>query len=213
MNIGILGSGTVGQQLGLGFAKLGHSVKIGTRDPAKLKDWLSQAGPKASAGSFEEAAHFGEVIVLATLWAATESVIKSAQPVNFEGKVVIDVTNPLDVSKGSPPGLASSPGSSGAERVQKWLPRAKVVKAFNTISAFIMCSPKREEGVPDLFIAGDDPAAKKLVSDFAVKWGWGSVVDLGGLPAAYLLEAFAMLWITYGFRNNNWTHAFKLLKK
>jgi hypothetical protein len=213
MKIGILGSGTVGQQLGLGFARLRHDVRIGTRDPGKLNDWLKEIGKRGSVGSFEETAKFGEAVLLCTTWMGTENAINMAGKKNFSGKVVIDVTNPLDFSQGVPPKFVATLGNSGGEQVQRWLPDAKVVKAFNTIGNAIMCNPKREEGVPDLFIAGNDEAAKKKVADFAEKWGWASVVDMGDISQAYWLETFAMLWIHYGFKFNNWTHAFKLLRK
>jgi 8-hydroxy-5-deazaflavin:NADPH oxidoreductase len=209
----ILGSGDVAQQLGFGFLKLGHTVKLGTRSSGKLADWKSKAGNDASIGTFEEAAQFGEIILLATLWVGTEDAIRLAGPKNFDGKIVVDVTNPLDFTQGVPPRFSATPGNSGGERVQKWLPKAKVVKAFNTISAYIMCNPKREEGVPDLFIAGNDPLAKKEIAGFAEKWGWASVVDMGNIAQSIWLETFAMLWIHYGFKYNNWTHAFKLLRK
>src|SRR5512135_1163196 len=96
MNIGILGSGPVGQNLGLGFARDGHRVKIGTRHPKKLSGWLSQAGKNASVGSFEEAAKFGEMLVFCVKWTGAENAIKLAGKGNFAGKTVIDVTNPLD---------------------------------------------------------------------------------------------------------------------
>lgn len=213
MKIGILGSGVVGQQLGNGFIKLGHSVVIGTRDTAKLDEWKKSAGNKGAAASFAEAAKAGELIVLATKWEGTEAALKAAGAGHFQDKIVMDVTNPLDFSQGVPPRFTAAPGDSGGERVQKWLPRSKVVKAFNTISAFIMCSPRRQEGVPDLFIAGNDTAAKKTVGDFALKWGWASVVDMGDISQSFWLETFAMLWIHFGFKNNHWTHAFKLLRK
>lgn len=209
MKIGILGSGTVGQQLGIGFIKLGYDVKIGTRDKSKLDEWIKNN--KGSVGSFEDAANFGEVIVLAISGSGTESAINLAKKENFENKIVIDVTNPLDHSK-MPPGLTSSFGNSAAEQIQRLLPKSKVVKAFNTISAYMMCNPKREEGDPDLFIAGNDEG-KEFVTKIAKEWGWKGVHDLGDLSNSYWLETFAMFWIVYGFKNNHWTHAFKLLKK
>ena len=108
MRIGILGSGDVGQVLGAGFAKLGHTVKMGTRNPGqdKIKAWIAKAGPGASAGTFAEAASFGEVVVLCTLWSGTEEAIRLAEPKNLAEKVVIDATNPLDFSAGGPPKLA-----------------------------------------------------------------------------------------------------------
>lgn len=212
MNIGILGSGVVGQQLGIGLVKLGHSVKIGTRDTSKLNDWLQGAGENASAGSFAETAAFGEAIILATSWAGTFEALKLAGAQNFTGKVVVDVTNPLDFSAGAPPKMATTPAKSASQMIAEVLPGAKVVKAFNTISAFIMINAPREEGVPQHFVAGDEEG-KALVTEWSLKWGWSEVIDLGGLEQGFLLEAFAQLWIVYGFKNNNWTHAFKLLKK
>lgn len=213
MKIGIIGSGIVGQQLGNGFIKLGHQVKIGTREEAKLVEWKNSAGENAGTGSFQDAALFGEVIVIATNWAGTMNAIKLAGVENFSNKIVIDVTNPLDFSQGVPPKFAVALGSSGGEQIQNMLQGARVVKAFNTISAFIMVNAPREEGVPDLFIAGNDKEAKAFVNDVALQWGWGSVIDIGDISQSFFLEAFAHLWIIYGFKNNNWTHAFKLLKK
>lgn len=213
MNIGIIGSGIVGQQLGLGFIKLGHEVKVGSRDASKLVEWEKNAGEKASKGSFEGAAKFGEVIILATSWSGTQNAISISGKENFNGKVVIDVTNPLDFSEGAPPKFAVELGNSGGEQVQNWLPNSKVVKAFNTISAYTMCNPELEEGAPDLFIAGNDDEAKKTVSSYADKWGWANIVDLGDISQSYWLETLAMLWINFAFKNNQWTHAFKLLRK
>lgn len=213
MKIGIIGSGMVGQQLGLGFIKLGHSVMIGTRDQSKLSDWKKEAGNSAKTGSFDEAAKYGEIIVLATFWAGTENAISLAGKDNFKNKIVIDVTNPLDFSKGTPPRMDASYGNSGGERVQKWLPESKVVKAFNIINAYVMHSPKREEGDPDLLIAGNDDEAKKEVTDIAKKWGWKSIIDMGDISNAYWLEALTMIWVNYAFKTNQWSHAFKLLKK
>lgn len=213
MKIGILGSGNVGQQLANGFLRTGHEIKIGTRDAVKLNDWLKTSEAKAGVGSFGEAANFGDAIVLATSWAGTENAITLAGKVNFKNKIVIDVTNPLDFSNGNLPKLDSALGHSAGEKIQSWLPDSKVVKAFNTISAFIMVNPKLEDGNPDLVIAGNDPAAKSTVAGFAKGFGWQNVIDIGDISQSYLLEAFAMLWIVFGFKNNHWTHAFKLLMK
>jgi predicted dinucleotide-binding enzyme len=211
--IGILGSGMVAQSLGNGFLAAGHEVKLGTRDTAKLAEWLHAAGPKASVGSFEEAAKFGELLCVATKWEGTRNAISMAGKQNFAGKTVIDVTNPLEFgAEGTPPKLAFGYPDSAGAKVQALLPDAKVVKAFNTISANRMCNAKFEEGTGDLFICGNDAAAKKTVSDIAAGWGW-SVSDIGGIEESYLLEALAMVWIRYGFLNNHWTHGFRLLKK
>jgi predicted dinucleotide-binding enzyme len=216
MKIGIIGSGMVAQQLGLGFIKSGHDVKIGTRNPDKLKDWQNQAGVKASVSSFSDAARFGDFIVLATLWAndATKNAIEMAGKGNFGGKTVMDVTNPLlfDV-QGQPPRPAIGYPESGGALIQSWIPEAKVVKAFNIVTAYYMANPKLEEGTPDMFIAGDHSDAKETVRKIAAGWGWNSVIDIGGIEQSYLLEAMALVWIRFGFLNNHWKHAFKLLRK
>src|SRR3989338_4437189 len=162
--IGILGSGAVGQSLGNGFLKLGYEVKIGTRDPSKLKDWLKNAGKKASVGSFNEAASYGNIIVLCTKWTGTENAINLAGKENFKDKIAIDVTNPLLFEEeGKAPKLALAYPKSAGVIVQKLLPKAKVVKAFNIVTAAYMCNPKLKEGIPDMFIAGNDEA-KKIVT-------------------------------------------------
>jgi 8-hydroxy-5-deazaflavin:NADPH oxidoreductase len=138
MKIGMLGSGDVGRKLADGLIEVGHEVKIGTRDPAKeqIVQWVRNhvdrgEKQKASAGSFAEAASFGEMVIIATLWDGTVNAIKMADPAkNLTGKMVIDVTNPLDFSKGIPPKLAVGHTDSAGETVQRLLPDAKVVKTF-----------------------------------------------------------------------------------
>lgn len=210
MRIGILGSGDVAKALAKGFVGRGDTVKLGTRSPEKLADFVKQAGKNASVGSFADAAAFGELLVLATKWDGTENVIKLADPKNAAGKVVIDVTNPLDFSKGGP-ALAVGHSDSGGERVQRWLPQAKVVKAFNIVGNTAMVHPKFPGGTPDMFIAGNDDGAKRAVTDICKAFGWPAI-DLGGIEAARYLEPLAMVWIVYGFRTNTWNHAFKLLR-
>jgi len=131
MKVGVLGSGDVGQVLGAGFISRGHEVKLGTREPGKdkVKAWVAKNGAKASAGTFEETAKFGELLVLSTLWDGTKSAIQLAKPENFAGKVVIDTTNPLDFSKGAPPKLSVGWNNSAGEEVQRLLPKARVVSA------------------------------------------------------------------------------------
>ncbi len=210
--IGIIGSGTVGQTLASGFLKSGYEVKIGTRDKSKLNEWVGKAGDKASVGSLQETAEFAELIVLCTKGTAYEEAISLAGKNNFENKIVIDVTNPLLFEEKGPKLGIGYPDSFGAN-IQKLLPSSKVVKAFNTVPAHYMCNPKLEEGTPDLFIAGNDINAKKAVTEIASKWGWTSVIDIGDIEQSYLLEALAMIWISYGVKNNYWMHAWKLLKK
>ena len=212
MKVAVLGTGLVGRALGKGFAGLGHEVIVGTRDPgsAQAKEAGAAIG-KARAARFADAAREAEIAVLATLWTGTKSALELAGASNLAGKVLIDATNPLEVSTGAPK-LALGFSTSGAEQVQRWAPQAKVVKAFNIVTAAHMLNPKLAEGTPDMFIAGDDAAAKKQVGEIVAAFGW-PVIDIGGLEAARLLEPLAMLWITYALRNNHWVHAFKLLRK
>jgi len=214
MRIGILGSGGVGQDLGLGFIGLGHDVKMGSRNPAKdeIKAWLAKAGKRASAGSFAEAAVFGELAVLAILWTGTENAIHLAGPENLAGKVVIDVTNPLLFRPNALPGLAVGGVDSAGEQVQRWLPKAKVVKAFNSVNHAHMFKPSFPDGPPDMFICGDDAAARETVAGICRDFGWG-VVDMGKLEAARLLEPLALIYILNAIQTGNWDYAFKLLKK
>jgi predicted dinucleotide-binding enzyme len=218
MNIGILGSGDVGRRLGDGFIELGHKVKIGSRDPNKndIAQWVSSHGTdeeKASSGTFSEAASFAELAVLATSWDGIPNAIKIANQKNFAGKIVIDVTNPLDLSKGSPPRLAVGHTDSGGETVQRLLPQAKVVKAFNIVGNPHMVHPNFPGGPPTMFVCGNDDDAKKIVTDkFLTPFGW-ETVDIGGLEGSRLLEPLAMIWISHYFRTNNGNHVFKLLRK
>ena len=214
MKIGILGSGAVGQALGVGFAGLGHEVKLGTREPwsEKPQAWATRTGAKASVGSFRDTAAFAEVAVLATLWSGTENALKIAGTENLKGKVVIDATNPLVFDKGGPPRLAIGHTDSGGEQVQRWLPQSKVVKAFNTVGSTLMVNPQLPGGPPDMFIAGNDAGAKQTVTQICNQFGW-PVTDIGGIEGSRLLEPLAMLWVVVGFKLNRWEQAWKLIHK
>jgi hypothetical protein len=213
MQIGIIGSGNVGKTLARGFVANGHTVTLGTRNPdnAELRDWA--AAQHVALSTLADAARVNEVIVLATPWAngATENAVRLAAPEHFAGKVVVDTVNPLVFENGQLQ-LALDGKTSGSEMVQSWLPKARVVKAFNTIGAEIMIHPQRSEGTPDLFVAGNDADAKKIVGDLAREFGW-NVIDAGDLTRARLLEAFALLWIDYARVHRSRVHAFKLLKQ
>lgn len=226
MKIGILGTGVVAKTLSPKLIELGHEVTVGTRNVAEtltktekdmmgnppFKEWHANF-PKVKLGAFAESAKFGEMIILATHGVATINAIDLAEKNNFKGKVVVDTTNPLDFSQGMPPKFAATLGNSLGEQIQKYLPEAKVVKAFNTVNAYVMVSPKREEGDPDLFIAGNDEAAKSKLKTLAEQMGWKRILDVGDITNSYWLEAMTMFWVYYGAKYNNWTHAFKLLLK
>lgn len=214
MKVGMLGSGGVGQSLGLGFASLGHEVMMGSRNPGKneIKSWRARVGAKASAGTLAQAAAFGDLAVLATQWSGTENAIRLAGPDHLAGKVLIDATNPLLVLPKALPALAVGGGDSAGEQVQRWLPKARVVKAFNTVNHAHMVKPSFPGGPPDMFICGNDAAAKKLVSGICRDFGWG-IIDMGRIEAARLLEPLALIYIQNAIRTGCWDYAFKLLKK
>lgn len=214
MKVGILGSGEVGQALGDGFVSRGHDVKLGAREATneKITKWAAKHGKKASAGTFRDAAAFGEIVVLATLWSGTESALRLAGIENFEGKAVFDVTNPLLFEPNQPPKLALGHTDSAGEQVQRWLPGARVVKVFNIVGNKHMVDPKFPGGPPTMFLCGNDPSARAAATDVCKAFGW-ETVDLGGIEGARLLEPMCILWVQYGAVTNSWNHAFKLLRK
>jgi predicted dinucleotide-binding enzyme len=214
MKVGILGSGEVGQALGDGFVSRGHDVKLGAREATneKITKWAAKHGKKASAGTFRDAAAFGEIVVVATLWSGTESALRLAGIENFKGKVVFDVTNPLLFEPNQPPKLALGHTDSGGEQVQRWLPGARVVKVFNIVGNKHMVDPKFPGGPPTMFLCGNDPSARAAAADVCKAFGW-ETVDLGGIEGARLLEPMCILWVQYGAVTNSWNHAFKLLRK
>lgn len=211
MKVGILGSGDVGQALGRGLARHGHDVMIGTREPAsdKLAKWKKEVGAKGHVGTFAEAASFGELVILALHGAGTEPALDLAGPARFAGKLVIDATNPLDFSRGMPPGLLFGTTDSLGERVQRKLPKAKVVKCFNTVSNTQMIDPKFTHGAPPMLICGNDAEAKKQVERLLKEVGWSGAVDVGGIDGARWLEALVPLWVRIGAVSGGWTHAFQ----
>src|SRR5438045_783465 len=163
VNVGILGSGDVGKSFARAFSALGHEVMIGSRTPEKLSDFVAEAGERVRAGTFEETAKFGDLIALATHGVSTSEALRLAGTQNFDGKVVIDATNPLDFSTGAPR-LSLGHTDSLGEQVQRWLPDARVVKAFNTVGNANFVNPDLPNGPPDMFICGNDDDAKKIVS-------------------------------------------------
>jgi len=212
MHVGILGSGDVGKALARGFLSRGHTVTIGSREPSKLADFVREHPEKLTAKNFADTARESEIVVVATLFAGTQSALQLAGAENFAGKIVIDATNPLKFEPGKPPSLSVSGADSAGESVQRWLPGAMVVKAFNTVGNALFVDPHFAEGKPTMFVAGNDDAAKNRVAQIAESFGW-DVLDAGPISSARYLEAIAMVWIDYAIRTGTWQHAFKLLRK
>jgi 8-hydroxy-5-deazaflavin:NADPH oxidoreductase len=211
LKIGILGSGPAGKTLATGFLTKGHPVMIGSRNPAKLHEWLREADPKAHSGTFAEAAQFGELVVLSVNGRAAEDVIRLAGIENLTGKIVLDASDPLDFSSGRP-GLFVGTTDSLGERIQRLIPDVYVVKGLNIVLADVMINPSLTGGQPDMFIAGDSDEAKQVVTNLLAEFGW-PVIDMGGIENARWLEALSLAWVVYSHRTGKTHHAFKLVGK
>lgn len=214
MKIGILGSGDVGKTLANGFIKHGYEVMVGTRSAEKLAAWKAQAGKSGQVGNFNETAAFGDMLVLAVKGITAKDTLNLAGAANFNGKVVIDATNPIAEA---PPvngvlKFFTSLDTSLMEQLQAAFPMARFVKAFSCVGNALMVNPDLGGIKPTMFICGNDAAAKKEVSKILDLFGH-DVEDMGSVEAARAIEPLCMLWCIPGFLRNDWMHAFKLLKK
>lgn len=202
MKIGVFGTGMVGSAFGTKLVELGHVVKMGSRtaDNEKAAAWARSAGPRASQGTYADAAAFGEVLINCTAGAGSLPALQAAGAAKLGSKILIDVSNPLDFSKGMPPTLTVCNTDSIAEQLQRTFPDLKVVKAFNTLTAPLMVNPGLLAGEHDLFISGNDASAKGRVSELAREsFGWKNIVDLGDITAARGQEMFVIFWVrAYG---------------
>jgi predicted dinucleotide-binding enzyme len=208
---GVLGSGEVGQALARGIAADGHEVRIGSRTPGKLSQFSKSS--RIPAGSFAEVAAWGEALVLAVAGSAAADAIELAGVENLARKLVIDTTNPIS---GEPPedGVLryfTGPNESLMERLQSAYPAARFVKAFNSVGSDLMVHPILSGGPPTMFYCGNDAAAKAIVAQLLERLGW-EAADMGSAVAARALEPLAQLWCIPGFREDQWTHAFRLLR-
>jgi hypothetical protein len=200
MKIGILGTGMVGESLATKLAQLGHEVKMGSRSAnnEKAAAWARTTGAKASAGTFADAARFGELVFNCTKGDSSLEALRLAGEQNLAGKVLVDVANPLDFSQGMPPSLLVSNTDSLAEQIQRAFPKTRVVKALNTVNAFLMTRPSALPGDHNLFICGNDAEAKrKVVGVLTEGFGWraGNVLDVGDITAARATESLLPLWV------------------
>lgn len=198
MKIGVFGTGTVGNTIATKLAKLGHEVKMGSRTAgnAKAAEWVKASGAKASQGTFAEAAAFGELLFNCTSGVGALAALELAGQKNIGGKILVDVSNPLDFSKGMPPSLTVCNTDSLAEQIQRAFPEAKVVKALNTMNANLMVDPSLLKGDHDVFVCGNDAGAKAQVTELLKGgFGWKHVVDVGDLTAARGQEMFVIFWV------------------
>lgn len=211
--VGILGSGAVAKVLATGFLKHGYEVMVGTRDSNKLADWQKQ-NPQGKVGSFSDAAAFGSIIVLAVKGTVGKLVLETAGAANLKGKTIIDALNPIEAA---PPvngvlKFFTDLNSSLMEQLQSAYADANFVKAFNSVGSAFMVNPDFGGIKPSMFICGNNDSAKNEVKEILTKFGW-EIEDMGKAEAARAIEPLCMLWCIPGFLSNQWSHAFKLLKK
>lgn len=214
MKIGIIGSGDVARALGDGLVEAGHSVMLGTRDTSKkeLASWRKKSDHSRLLGNTTEAASYGDIAILAVAWHAAEDVLSLVRP-QLAGKVVIDVTNPLVFHEDEAPTLSIGHTISAGEVVQQSLPDSHVVKTLNIINHQNMAQPKYQEGVPIMFVCGNNEAAKLQTNNLLRDLGWLDTLDIGGIEKSRLLEPLCLLWVEYGVVRNTWDHAFAVLRK
>jgi predicted dinucleotide-binding enzyme len=214
MKIGIVGSGDVARSLGKGFANLGYEVMLGTRYPDKkeLSSWKKEAGSKGFIGTTTEAADFGEIVILAIAWHAAENVLSQIRP-EAAGKIVIDVTNPLQFNDDQPPTLKVGHDISGGELVQQSLPDSHVVKTLNTINHTNMVNPSYKKGTPTMFLCGNNESAKQHTIELLNDLGWKDCVDIGEIDKSQILEPLCLLWIEYGVARDTWNHAISIIEE
>ena len=211
--IGILGTGTVGDVLADGFVTHGYEVVRGSRDPAKLADWVRKVGARGRAGTFADAAR-AAIVVLAVKGTAAEEALRLAGVDHLAGKVVIDATNPIaDVPpKDGVLTFFTTGAESLMERLARVAPRARFVKAFSCVGSAFMVNPSFPGGErPTMFVCGDDAAAKREVTGILTQFGWDTE-DVGGVASARAIEPLCILWCLPGFLRNQWRHAFRLLR-
>jgi len=198
MKFGVFGTGMVGTTIAGKLVSLGHEVKLGSRTASNEKGaaWVEKTGARASQGTFADAAAHGDIIFNCTLGDATFEVLNAAGASALEGKILVDVSNPLDFSQGMPPTLSVFGRDSLGEQIQRAFPKTRVVKALNTIAAPVMVDPARVPGEHATFVSGNDVEAKQQVTEILRGgFGWKQVIDLGDITTARGTEAYLMLWL------------------
>jgi predicted dinucleotide-binding enzyme len=199
MRIGVLGTGMVGQALASRLVDTGHDVVMGSRDAAndKALAWVAAHPQRAATATFADAAAHAEVVLNATGGAVSLDALRLAGAENLAGKVLIDVANPMKPDSGFPPRLDPVGDDSLAEQIQREFPAARVVKALNTMNCDVMADPSIVAGEHDVFLAGEDPAAKQVVRELLRGFGWpdSSIRDVGGIAAARGLEMYLIFWL------------------
>ena len=198
MKIAVLGTGMVGETLGSKLIQLGHEVIMGSRSKNndKASAWVQKSGALASQGSFADAAAAGELVLNCTLGSASIEALTQAGEDNLAGKILWDLSNPLDFSKGMPPSLFVSNTDSLGEQIQRAFPRTRVIKTLNTINCNLMVDAASLPGDHTLFLCGNDAEAKITSRDLISTWfGWRDIIDLGDITASRATESYLHLWL------------------
>jgi 8-hydroxy-5-deazaflavin:NADPH oxidoreductase len=215
MKVGVLGTGVVGEAIGSKLAQLGHEVKTGSRtaNNEKAAAWVKQNGRNASQGTFADAAAFGEIVFNCTSGQASLEALGLAGAGNLKGKVLVDIANPLDFSRGMPPSLLVCNTDSLGEQIQRAFPEAKVVKSLNTMNCNLMVNPGLLKEDHLVFVSGNDADAKATVTMILQDWfGWQSVIDLGDITTARGTEMMLPLWVSLMGKVGTPMFNFKLVK-
>ncbi len=214
MKIAVLGTGMVGNTIGNKLIQLGHQVMMGSRtaDNEKAKLWVNNNGSNASQGTFADAAKFGEMIFLCTKGEATLDVLRMAGLSLFNGKTVIDISNPLDFSKGMPPSMFICNTNSLGEEVQKLIPDAYVVKTLNIVNCEVMVNANKSNGDPTMFMSGNNQEAKSAASKILEDFGWKDIIDLGDITTARGTEMMLPIWLRTYMATKNGYIAFKVVR-
>ena len=209
MRFGILGTGVVGKTIAIRLDGLGHDVIVGTRNPEEtlsrtdpdqygnppFGSWQEEH-PEVRLGTFAEAAAHGDMVVNATAGAVSLEALEQAGEDNLNGKILIDIANPLDFSKGMPPTLLVSNTDSLGEQIQRRFPEAKVVKTLHTMNAYLMVDPAQLAATDHtVFVSGDDAEAKARVSELLRSFGWSDIIDLGDITTARGTEMVLPIWV------------------
>jgi predicted dinucleotide-binding enzyme len=199
MRIGVLGTGIVGRTLASALLDGDHDVRMGSRSAGNehAVAWVAEAGDRASEGTFADAAGFGELVVNATAGAASLAALDAAGAEQLAGKVLVDVSNPLDFSAGMPPTLTVCNDDSVGEQIQREFPDVHVVKTLNTVTAAVMVRPRLVPGRHTIFVCGNDAGAKAQAGELLQGFGWpaGAILDLGDITAARGMEMYLPLWL------------------
>lgn len=213
---GVLGTGMVGKTIGSKLVQLGYEVKMGsrTKDNYEAGEWVKTQGGQASQGTFEEAAAFGDIVFNCTKGENALDALKLAGNENLKGKILIDISNPLDFSKGMPPTLLPNMVNTNSlgEEIQKWFPDTQVVKTLNIVNCEVMVDASRCGGDATMFLAGNSEDAKRVVERILRKFGWTDIMDLGEIKHARSTEMMLPVWLSVYMATQNGYVGFKIVR-